>query len=324
MTRLLALHLMLFSLFAAAQTPKQLQEITATYNKAYLQNLATQSLEQSKTDKAQAILYATARNIPLTYTTKEGGFAELQKVLPDGTLIYFQTNNADAAKSTRVNHINTGGSTGFNLDGQNMTSYVWDGGHARESHQEYDGPGGNNRVTNMDIAAEGGLSLNFHAAHVVGTTGASGFQPQAKGMAPHSKVKAYMWNGDLAEATTAAANGMLISNHSYGFAAENLTPQMFGSYGYFAREWDNLMFSAPYYLMVKAAGNDGEDTYYNTQPLYAGYDMLSGRATAKNNLVVAAAHDANVDSNGNLISVAIAGFSSPGPTDDYRIKPDIA
>src|SRR5690606_13980848 len=44
---------------------------------------------------------------------------------------------------------------------------------------------------------------------------------------------------------------------------------------------------------------------------------------SKNNLVVANAMDASVDSNGNLLSVTINGSSSQGPTDDYRIKPDI-
>ena len=41
-------------------------------------------------------------------------------------------------------------------------------------------------------------------------------------------------------------------------------------------------------------------------------------------MVVAAANDANIDSNGNLLGVIIANFSSEGPTDDFRIKPDIA
>lgn len=320
-TRLLVLSLMFFSLFAFAQTEEEAQKITASYDKAYLQDLAAKSLEASTREKKEAIEYARARNIPISYTTKDSAYAELQRVLPDGTLIYYQTNNVDAAKSTRVNHINTGGSTGYNLDGQNMIAYVWDGGHPRVSHQEYDGPGGNNRVSIMD----GATQLNYHAAHVVGTIAASGVVPRAKGMAPHSKVRAYQWDNDLSEATTAAGNGMLLSNHSYGFDAVQIPDQWFGAYRDYARSWDNLMFSAPYYLMVISAGNDGEDNSSNASPLAgaSGYDKLNGRATAKNNLVIAAANDANVDANGNLISVGIAGFSSQGPTDDLRIKPDI-
>ncbi len=323
-TKLLALNLMLFGLFAFAQTPSQLQKITASYNKTYLQDLAAQSLDRSTAEKNHAIQFATARNIPISFTTKEGDYAELQKVLPDGTLIYYLTNNADAAISTRVNHLNIGGSTGYNLDGQNMTAYVWDGGHPRVTHQEYDGPGGNNRVSVMDIAGEGGLDLHYHAAHVVGTIADSGVIPQAKGMAPQSKVKAYKWNSDLSEATTAAANGMLLSNHSYGFLISEVPQQWFGAYQIDAYEWDDLMFSAPYYLMVKSAGNDGTNNTSNASPLAPGYDKLSGPSTAKNNLVIANANDAVVDNDGNLISVNISATSSQGPTDDLRIKPDIA
>jgi hypothetical protein len=47
-------------------------------------------------------------------------------------------------------------------------------------------------------------------------------------------------------------------------------------------------------------------------------------ATSKNNLVIANANDANVDEDGNLISVYLSPDSSMGPTDDLRIKPDLA
>src|SRR5690606_10068021 len=56
----------------------------------------------------------------------------------------------------------------------------------------------------------------------------------------------------------------------------------------------------------------------------AGFDKLNGRKTGKNVLVVANAQDANIDINGDLISVLINSGSSQGPTDDLRIKPDIA
>lgn len=322
----LPLSSFLFSCFvfltihAIAQTPEQATKITASYNTSYLQNLATKSLEKSTQEKKEAIDYAEARNIPISYVTEEGAFVALQRVMPDGTLIYYTTNNVDAAKSTRVDHLNIGGSTGYDLEGQNMTAHVWDAGHPMLTHQEYGGAGGNNRVAIMDSPT----GLHYHAAHVIGTIAASGVDPNAKGMAPRSSVNSYDWNDDLSEATTAAANGMLLSNHSYGYKAEDLPSYYFGAYLWEAQDWDNLMFNAPYYLMVKAAGNDGEVTYLNSQPLLSGYDMLSSSATAKNNLVVAAANDANVDSIGNLISVNIAGFSSPGPTNDLRIKPDIA
>lgn len=307
-----------------AQTTAERLSIQNKSNVAQLTILEADFNQQYDSQKQSAIQLAQSQNIPVKLTLEDGGFAELQRFAEDGSPIYYRTFNVAAARSTRANHLNIGGSLGLNLDGQNMTAYVWDGGHARASHQEYDGAGGTNRVTIQDAASEGGTQLNFHAAHVTGTITASGVQASAKGMAPQSKVNGYMWNNDVAEATAAAANGMLLSNHSYGFRSDLVPDQYFGAYIQDSRDWDNVMYNAPYYLMVVAAGNDGS-TNYNGNPLggNSAYDKLTGHATSKNNMVVANAQDANIANNGDLISVSINSSSSEGPTDDYRIKPDI-
>ncbi len=321
-TKLLVLSLMFFGLFAFGQTAKQAQQITASYNKTHLQNLAAKSLETSTREKSAAVQYALARNIPISYTKEDGTYSELQRVLADGTLLYYETNNVDAAKSTRTNHINTGGSTGYNLNGENMMAYVWDGGHPRVTHQEFDGLGGTDRVSIMDTAYEKTQNKN-HATHVIGTITATGIDPLAKGMAPQSNVKAYEWTNDLAEATLAASNGMLLSNHSYGYSFEGVSAQLLGAYGERSHNWDNLLFNAPYYLMINSAGNNGLKSKPDNGHLADGYDKLSGFGTSKNNLVVAAAKDASVNEGGNFISAVIYPESSQGPTDDLRIKPDI-
>jgi hypothetical protein len=309
-----------------AQTQLQKEQITSRYDKQKFQQLKSEFLQKTADEKQRAQQLANQRGWQTKITTQDGRYLELQKVV-DGMPIYYTTFNVAAAKSTRVDHLNSGGSLGLNLDGQNMTAYVWDGGIARASHQEYDGAGGTNRFS----VGDGSSSLNFHAAHVTGTIIASGVQANAKGMASHANAIGSDWNSDLAEATTAAAGGMLVSNHSYGFAARNQQGQVqlpqyyFGGYITDSRDWDNLMFNAPNYLMVVAAGNDGSDDTATSNPTGGfGFDKLTGHSTSKNNLVVAAANDANIDSNGNLVSVTIASFSSEGPTDDFRIKPDIA
>src|SRR5690606_3168414 len=306
------------------QTLQEVVEIVKNYNLTEINQLSVDLAKRSLSEKEGAISFAKAKGLPISFTTEDGGFAEIQRILPNGTPIYYRTFNKDAARSTRTNHLNSGGSTGFNLDGENMKAYVWDGGHPLTTHQEYKDSNGNTRVFISDAANP---SLHPHAAHVVGTITAKGVQPQAKGMAPKSKVFAYEWNMDVSEATLAAASGMLISNHSYGYDSStlnNLTDAwIFGAYDTNARSWDQLLSSAEYYLMVVAAGNDGSRTNFNKSPLVMGYDMLTGHATSKNNLVVANANDALVDNAGNLISVTLQTTSSPGPTDDLRIKPDI-
>ncbi|MGB3464913.1 MAG: GEVED domain-containing protein, partial [Cyclobacteriaceae bacterium] len=158
-----------------------------------------------------------------------------------------------------------------------------------------------------------------------GTIVASGVQANAKGMAHHAKAKTHDWNNDLAEATTEAANGMLISNHSYGYRASLVPDWYFGAYLDESRDWDALMHNSPFYLMVVAAGNDGNDNSSNGAPLSgaSSFDKLTGHSTSKNNMVVANGQDANVANDGTLNSVVINSGSSEGPTDDLRIKPDI-
>lgn len=316
----LSVALVFSGIAATAQTPEQTQKITSGYNKSELLQMAEQFRTQAKTEKTKAEQYAKERNLPIIETTENGSLMEVQRLLADGTLLYYQTQNIDAAKSTRTNHVNPGGSLGLDLAGENMTAYVWDGGHPRITHREYQSPNGEQRVSIGDATNP---SLHFHAAHVVGTITATGVNNRAQGMAPLSYVIANDWNQDRSEATAAVLDGMLVSNHSYGYRVDTVPDWMFGAYISDSFQWDALMYNAPFYLPVVSAGNDGRSTNYNGSPLANGFDMLSGMATSKNNLVIANANDANVDNDGNLISVTIDGTSSPGPTDDLRIKPDI-
>ncbi|AUC86692.1 peptidase S8 [Polaribacter sp. ALD11] len=309
-----------------AQKQEELTKISSKYNQEKLTTLKNDFKQKASLEKQNAITIAKSKGWKTRFTNKKGELLEIQKVV-NGKPIYYTTFNVAAAKSTRTNHLNNGGSLGLNLMGQNMTAHVWDGGLARASHQEYDGAGGTNRFS----IGDGTTALHYHSAHVTGTIMASGVVANAKGMAPHASAVGYDWNNDTSEAINAASNGMLVSNHSYGFATRNAQgqPQLpdyyFGGYITDSRDWDNIMFNAPNYLMVVAAGNDGNDNSANGAPLAgnSSYDKLSGHATAKNGMVVANANDANINANGNLLSVTINSSSSEGPTDDYRIKPDI-
>lgn len=233
--------------------------------------------------------------------------------IQEGKAIYFQTYNVDASRSTRTNLVNNLG-----LNGEGETLYIWDSGIVLTTHQEFQG-----RATSGEALS---IAPTNHATHVGGTMIAGGVNPSAKGMSNKANLISYDWNSDNLEATQAVQQGMLISNHSYGFSPSSVPVQWFGAYQNRARDWDNVLFNSPYYLQVVAAGNDGMGNF-NTSPLdptKPQYDKLTGMATAKNNLVVAASEDALVDNDGNLLSVQITNFSSQGPTDDLRIKPDIA
>jgi subtilisin-like proprotein convertase family protein len=301
---------------AFAQDAKQIRQITKNYDLAKLGQLQKEFETEAEIQKSKAIEAARQNGWPIYRLNKNGGYDEIMALTDDGKPIYYALDNVNAAKSTRANHLNSGGTLGLSLDGQGMFSGVWDGGPVRTTHQEFGG-----RMTVSDGATA--LTDNsLHATHVTGTVGASGVQANAKGMAPQSAVHTHDWNNDTSEVIAEAANGLLLSNHSYGVPVESAPGNWYmGAYSGPARIWDQIAYNAPYYLMVASAGNDGNVT--NPAPMTSGYDKLNGNKTAKNNLVVANCQDANVDAQGNLISVSINSSSSEGPTDDRRIKPDI-
>ncbi|TCN54713.1 T9SS C-terminal target domain-containing protein [Flavobacterium circumlabens] len=312
-----------------SQTQNDIETIRSNSNLSELESLSLKYKAEAERNKALALSLAKTNGWSVTFTNKDGTVSELMGVSPDGkSPIYFTPDNVNAAKSTRANFLNSGGGLGLNLNGQSMTAYVWDGGATLPTHNEFGG-----RVSILDgVTLLTANNNSQHANHVTGTIVAAGAVAAAKGMANQANAKTNEWNNDLAEAGTAATNGMLLSNHSYGWGLRNasgaviMAPWRFGAYETFARDWDNLMFNAPYYLMIKAAGNDGTDNTANTSPLggNASYDKLTGYATAKNNLVIANANDAVINATtGALTSVTINTSSSQGPTDDLRIKPDL-
>lgn len=270
-----------------------------------------------------------------------------------GEPIYYLTNNLNAARTISTDDV---WSAPFSYDGSTLAAGllgVWDGGGVRTTHNEFGG-----RVTMMDGAG----TEHFHATHVAGTMVAGGATSSAKGMAHGAYLHARDWSNDESEMALAAAAGMMISNHSYGLATgwsynsgdgnwywygtpgiSAVEDYSFGYYGSGAEDWDAIANNAPGYLIFKSAGNDRSDTgpgaggghyawiggtwTWNTATRdpdggATGYDTLPIKSTAKNIMVVGAVNDIPGGYT-NPGGVTPASFSSYGPTDDGRIKPDL-
>lgn len=307
------------SLSVLGQSQEDIKKITAAYDMTKLKEKEAFYRKNSIAEKQKAIAVAKQRNWPIYVENPDGSIKELMRLTPEGLPIYYVTDNVNAARSTRANHLNTGGSLGLSLDGQGMTARVWDGGNVRTNHNSFGG-----RVFAVDLT---GTETVLHATHVTGTIVAGANIAAAKGMASQANARTFDWNEDDAEAVSETMQGMLISNHSYGTpisgAGDPLPAWYIGSYTYSAFLWDDIAYDAPYYLAVMSAGNEGGNDD-NAEPLAFGYDKLVGNKGAKNNLVVANALDAIVANDGTLTSdVAINPSSSQGPTDDLRVKPDI-
>lgn len=302
-----------------SQNDEQILQIVKNYDVKKINEKINEVQKREQKEREEAIEFAILNGLPIHEEQKDGGYKEIYKIGPDGHPLYRSTTNVAAAKSTRTNHINTGGILGLNLNGQGMVARIWDGGTVRRTHNLLSG-----RVTTVDNPF--GVSYNSHATHVTGTIIASDASSTVKGMAFQATARTFNWTNDESEALSEVLSGMLVSNHSYGVPitnGSNILPAWYiGAYSQDARNWDEIAYLSPYYLAVKSAGNSGNDNN-NAEPIAFGYDKLTGNKTAKNILVVANANDAVVTNDGTLISVSINSSSSQGPTDDRRIKPDI-
>lgn len=344
----------LFSLSTFAQ----LRPLYSTEQQKKLQDTRQSIESQYLISQEQLETFSKKNNWPLRKTFTDGSVVVLSGVSNTGQPLYDATHtNSGAALTTRTNALYEGGVLELNLSGNAPEMKgrlsIWDGGKVLDTHTELVG-----RVTQVDNAQ----TTDTHATHVSGTMIATGINPRTRGMSNGAGLQAYDFSNDGAEMVNAAPN-LLISNHSYGTVSgwrfnsdragtdNNLKWEWYGDttintqkdykFGFYdgrAREWDRIAYNAPYYLIVKSAGNDrgsngppagtayffGSSTRTSTTARAAqnDYDLISTYGTAKNILTVGAVSVLNNGYN-QISDPRISSFSSWGPTDDGRIKPDI-
>lgn len=278
-----------------------------------LQELSTELKKNYEIKYAEAVRLAELNNWPLVIKGENDKVSTLTKV-ENGVPYYTSADNVGSAITSRTNHLQPGGSLALNLTGEfsaeePMVVGVWDGGYPRATH---------NDLTGRTSQGDNGGEVNFHPTHVTGTIiGSGASKAAAKGMAPKAYTTNYTYASDGGEMADFALFGYVLSNHSYGIDQtqfpEEYLQQYRGTYDSYSREVDQIMFDAPYYQPVFAAGNDGDGV---------SYDRLTDRSVSKNGIAVAAVYE--VDDYADETSVLITGFSSFGPTNDKRIKPDIS
>jgi serine protease AprX len=298
------------SLFA--QTPENMKRIAAHYDQDALIQLAAQFDKEHKANKAKAYQMAVEKGWEIKFTDKNGAENELMGVTEDERPVYAKTLNQGSVHTAGVDQINSGGSMGLTLNGQDMTVGLWDQNHPRVSHVTYNG-----RTTIMDGSV---VDESLHPTHVLGTMIGNGTgNTAAKGFAYQGLGWLNSWDNDINEMTLEATQGLLVSNHSYTYAPSPIPEYFFGAYTNYARNLDNIVYNTGYYQPVIAAGNDRGDDLNESKN---GKDLIYCYGTAKNAIVVAAVYE--VENYVNANSVQMSSFSSWGPTDDFRIKPDIS
>jgi len=212
----------------------------------------------------------------------------------------------------------------YNLNGNGVSVLVYDAGTARSTHVDFGG-----RLTVHDSSG-----MITHATHVAGTIGGSGAASSGtyRGMAPGVTLHSYGFQydgsgvflytnpGDLENDYNAAINtfGAHISNNSIG---SNVEPNGFpcsyqGDYGVTDALIDAIVggsLGAPFRI-VWANGNERQGSSCDIEG-FGDYYSIAPPAGAKNHIAVGA-----LESNND----AMTSFSSWGPTDDGRMKPDVS
>jgi subtilisin family serine protease len=222
----------------------------------------------------------------------------------------------------------------YELYGSGVRVGIWDGTGVDTGHPDFGGravvaPG---EYTPASCSGHTGCR---HATHVAGTIAGDGLRSaseggtaeQWRGMAPEARIYSYEFidESDLWAEVVDAIDRYDIhqTQNSWGYCIDDGDPSCapcstYGDYEGLAEIEDRLVRGegGKRLSVVFSAGNSRNDVTscpLNGSP-YLNYGTLTPPGTAKNTLTVGAI-------NGNDLSATT--FSSWGPTDDGRIKPDL-
>jgi hypothetical protein len=208
----------------------------------------------------------------------------------------------------------------YGLTGNGVDLGIWDGGKV-DDHVDFSG-----RLTVVETSA----SVSDHSTHVAGTMAGDGSNSanqggtanQWRGMAPGADVFSYYWDSNLSDHNGAINTyGIELSQNSWGYTVDEGwldNCYLFGDYDLDAPDYDDIVTGlyGDRIVVVFAGGNernDGDCGMSSTSP-YINYANIAPPSTAKNAIIVGASNS-NDDS--------MTTFSSWGPVDDGRIKPDV-
>lgn len=260
-------------------------------------------------------------------------------ISPSGSPLYFETHQADNLfSSIKAESVKSGGSLNLNLYGSGVTVGVWDYGAIEKNHVEFlDSNSGTSNIEvdeneNQEVQDDHPTAVTS-CIYAKGNTNTSDYN--FNGIAPEVDKLIYRdWDQRDMEILIAldANPNFILSNHSYGFPIKRqdgtfqYTADEIGLYGSRDKTLDQNANAYPFYLHVTSAGNEGDlgeyaegtGLQYDGQA-YFGYELLTQSTLAKNILTVGSISDET-----NLFGQPYpSDFSTSGPANDGRIKPEI-
>ncbi|MFO7872012.1 MAG: S8 family serine peptidase [Candidatus Undinarchaeales archaeon] len=251
---------------------------------------------------------------------------ELKNLAESGSVFWIEPGNLELSTLNDGARNSTGADTvqhsPYFLNGSGITVALWDEGYA--NHTDF-----NDRAT---VGDPGEGSTGDHATHVAGTilgngsnsTAHGGAARQWKGMAPNATLLTYEWPGSedeiYDESNDSVDKGAIISHNSW--KVNFLAICDWGNYNSWSRAYDDIVngyntTNSQKFTVVFSGGNErgsSSDSQCNKADSPYPYNTTPIPSTAKNIIAVGA-----VNSNDN----SMTSFSSFGPTDDGRLKPEV-
>ncbi|MEM9283249.1 MAG: S8 family serine peptidase, partial [Verrucomicrobiota bacterium] len=308
----------------------------------------------------QVLEKARLLNIPVSGINEDGSEFILRGF--DGDIpLYELTENANAAISTAADKVRN--TAPFSVSGSSVTIGMWEVNYPRATHQAFatsrllfgQGASGTGdhatHVAGTLIGNDSSATRGMAPAAKVLAYSASGDSSEGAAVGasyPNEPNTIYLSNHSYGFGRGWGSSNVWAGAFSNDGNSANDIEDDFGRYGSYSISYDGLTYNLPYYLPFFSAGNHGNDgppsngatwyvgstsgtayTYDSSQhprgdgQYKNGFDTCEGKKVAKNVMTVGAVSDAVQSGNRNISRANITSFSSTGPTDDGRIKPDI-
>ena len=339
------------------------QVLVTDANKKALTDFSVKKASAYTVSHQKAVALADSHKWPVRKKTKNGGTFSLQGLNQLGFPVFLKTNdngNVISAATTRTNTVYPSGALGLTLTGSstflNNKLAIWDGGAVYARHQEFAG-----KTITLNTT-QNAIDHATHVAGTMIAKGV--YPPAKGMAYSASTLQSYDFDNDISTMGTAAAGLLLSNHSYgdvagwdldetgttwtwYGLPGDTVD-YTFGIYNTRAQAYDQIAYNAPYYLIVESAGNARGypgpavgGTYYgyksttNTTLVLKNhtatdgisnqqwYDGIASTGNAKNILTVAAVGPLPFGPASSK-NIQVAYFSSWGPTDDGRVKPDIS
>ncbi len=341
-------------LFLEAQDSIGRKAIANKYNILKSTRFSNQLKKQIKLDSVEVQKYIAKHKL-----SKEQARGII-KIAENGIPLRIKPHSLNQINATNTNLITNNRVSGLNLTGNGITAYVFDNGAILTKHKEFDYRVSNNRLNNKVIDYHSTWVAGVMAAKGL-RADATGMAKRINIVGEtYNNSSLYDRINELASSGVILSNHSYGYSVGWSFNDEDgiwewwgdpsisiLEDYNFGYYSEVDSDIDNIINLSPYHLMVMAAGNsndtfnrgegpDGDTEYIlindqrnfkdtTTDPrnknCSSGFDCIPQGNLGKNTLTIGSVDplsDPNISAN-----IKLSNFSSVGPTDDGRIKPDL-